>query len=71
MLIPHTPDVLVLPIMAYWDGTPCANTRLHGVVTLGIADEGFWRTASYHIKNARVCLRCHRVRVWRTCGSTM
>ena len=39
-LIPHVPDVLVLPIVTYWDGTPCANTRLHGVVTLGAEDEG-------------------------------
>jgi len=46
MLIPHTPDVLVLPIVTYWDGTSCANTRLHGVVTLGVEAEGLWITAT-------------------------
>jgi len=45
-LIPHAPDVLILPIVTYWDGTPCANTRLHGVVTLGAEDEGLCITAS-------------------------
>ena len=40
MLIPHAPDVLVLPVVTYWDGTPCANTRLHGVVTLGAEEDG-------------------------------
>ena len=38
--------MLVLPIVTYWDGTPCANTRLHGVVTLGAEDEGLCLTAS-------------------------
>ena len=46
MLIPHTPDVLALPIVTYWDGTPCADTCLHGVVTLGIEDEGLCITAA-------------------------
>ena len=46
MLIPHTPDALVLSIVTYWDGTPCANTRLHGVVTLSAEDEGLWLTAT-------------------------
>ena len=46
MLIPHAPHVLILPIVTYWDGTPCANTRLHGVVTLGAEDEGLGITAS-------------------------
>src|SRR5438128_4455734 len=46
MLIPHAPDGLVLPIVTYWDGTPCANTRLHGVVTLDAEDEGLCLTAS-------------------------
>ena len=46
MLIPYTPDVLVLPIVTYWDGTPCVNTRLHGVVTLGAEAEGLCITAS-------------------------
>ena len=54
MLIPHTPDVLVLPIVTYWDGTPCANTRLHGVVTLGAEDEGSVSLLHYRIRNARV-----------------
>lgn len=45
-LIPYAPGVLVLPIVTYWDGTPCANTRLHGVVTLGAEDEGLCITAS-------------------------
>ena len=46
MLIPHAPDVLVLSIVTYWDGIPCANTRLHGVVTLDAEDEGLCFTAS-------------------------
>src|SRR5512145_2335495 len=27
MRMPHTPDVLVLPIVAYWDGTPLCVLR--------------------------------------------
>jgi hypothetical protein len=46
MCIPRTPDVLVLPIVTYWDGTSCANTHLHGVVTLGVEEEGLWITAT-------------------------
>ena len=46
MLIPHAPDVLALSIVTYWDGIPCANTRLHGVVTLDAEDEGLYLTAS-------------------------
>lgn len=46
MLIPHAPHVLVLPITTYWDGTPCNNTRLHGVVTLGTEADGLCLTAS-------------------------
>jgi len=46
MLIPYTPKVLVLPIVTYWDGTPCTNARLHGVVTLGAEGEGLCITAS-------------------------
>ena len=46
MLIPHAPAVLVLPIVTYWDGTPCSNTRLYGMVTLGAEDEGLCITAS-------------------------
>ena len=46
MLIPQAPDALVLPIVTYWDGTPCTNARLHGVVTLGAEDEGLCITAS-------------------------
>src|SRR6266705_1367556 len=46
MLIPHAPDVLVLPIVTYWDGTPCANVRLHGVVTLGAEADGLCITAA-------------------------
>jgi hypothetical protein len=46
MLIPYTPNVLVLPIVTYWDGAPCANARLHGAVTLSAEDEGLCITAS-------------------------
>ena len=46
MLIPHIPDVLTLPIVTYWNGTPCTNTRLHGMVTLGVKDEGLCLTAT-------------------------
>jgi hypothetical protein len=46
MLIPHVPDMLVLPIVTYWDGTPCTNARLHGVVTLGAEEEGLYITAT-------------------------
>ena len=46
MLIPHAPNVLVLPIATYWDGRPCDNTRLHGVVTLGSEADGLCITAS-------------------------
>ena len=49
MLIPYAPDapdVLVLPIVTYWDGTPCTDTRLHGVVTLGAEAEGLCLTAA-------------------------
>src|SRR4029453_4987033 len=46
MLIPYTPDVLVLPIVTYWDGAPCTNTCLHGVVTLGAEAEGLCIAAS-------------------------
>lgn len=40
MLIPHAPRGLVLSIVMSWDGTPCADTRLHGVVTLCAEAEG-------------------------------
>ena len=46
MLIPYAPHGLVLPIMTYWDGTPCDNTRLHGVVTLCTEAGGLCITAS-------------------------
>ena len=46
MLIPYAPNVLVLPITLYWDGTPCDNTCLHGVVTLGTEADGLCITAS-------------------------
>ena len=46
MLIPRAPRVLTLPITAQWDGTPCADVRLHGVVTLSVADAGLRITAS-------------------------
>ena len=46
MLIPYAPNALILPIVTYWDGTPCANARLHGVVTLGAEGEGLCITAS-------------------------
>ena len=46
VLIPYTSKVLVLPIVTYWDGTPCTNVRLHGVVTLGAEAEGLCITAS-------------------------
>jgi hypothetical protein len=46
MQIPHVPNVLILPIVTYWDGTPCTNTRLHAVVTLGAEKEGLCITAT-------------------------
>lgn len=46
MLIPHAPDRLVLPIVTYWDGMPCAEARLHGVVTVCAAAGGLCITAS-------------------------
>lgn len=46
MLIPRLPDVLSLPVRAYWDGTPCAEARLHGLVTLGTETAGLRLTAS-------------------------
>jgi hypothetical protein len=46
VLIPYTSKVLVLPIVTYWDGTPCTNARLHGGVTLGAEGEGLCITAS-------------------------
>ena len=55
MLIPYAPHVLVLPIVTYWDGTPCTEARLHGVVTLCAEAEGLRFTAALpHQESPRV-----------------
>jgi hypothetical protein len=55
MLIPYAPHGLVLPIVTYWDGTPCTEARLHGVVTLCAEAEGLRLTASLpHQESPRV-----------------
>lgn len=41
-----TPTTLSLPIRTYWDGTPCADPRLHGLVTIGREALGVRLTAS-------------------------
>src|SRR5262245_26260658 len=46
LVIPHAPQVLTLPIVTQWDGTPCTDVRLHGLVTLSAADAGLCITAS-------------------------
>jgi hypothetical protein len=46
MMIPCFPQALTLPVVTYWDGTPCADVRLHGVVTLSATAEGLRLTAS-------------------------
>ena len=46
MVIPRAPQILTLRIVTQWDGTPCADARLHGVVTLSAADAGLRLTAS-------------------------
>jgi hypothetical protein len=46
MVIPRSPQVLVLPIVTQWDGTLCTDARLHGLVTLSVADAGLRITAS-------------------------
>lgn len=46
MVIPRFPQVLTLHMVTQWDGTPCADARLHGVVTLSATDAGLCITAS-------------------------
>lgn len=46
MVIPHSPQSLTLPIVTHWDGTPCTDARLHGVVTLSTTDAGLCITAA-------------------------
>ncbi len=46
MDIPWQPTTLRLPIATYWDGTPCADPRLHGEVTLRAESAGLRLTAS-------------------------
>lgn len=46
LIIPQAPQVLTLPIVTFWDGTPCAATHLHGTVTVSSAPEGVWLTGS-------------------------
>ena len=46
MVIPRSPQVLTLPIVTQWDGTPCTDARLHGVVMLCAADAGLRITAA-------------------------
>ena len=64
MLIPYAPHVLALPITTYWDGTPCDQTRLHGVVTLGAEADGLCMTASLpHQASPRIPVAPPRTRV--------
>lgn len=46
MVIPRSPQVLTLPIVTHWDGTPCADARLHGVVMLSATDAGLCISAA-------------------------
>src|SRR5438093_12450597 len=63
MVIPRSPQVLTLPIVTQWDGTSCTDARLHGLVTLSVADAGLRITASLpqqdrpHIPAAPPCSR--------------
>ncbi|MGE3537087.1 MAG: hypothetical protein AB7N91_06560 [Candidatus Tectimicrobiota bacterium] len=46
MHIPSAPQELSLPIVTYWDGTPCLDPRLHGVVSLSTEPAGLRLSAS-------------------------
>jgi hypothetical protein len=46
MVIPPAPQALHLPIVTYWDGVPCVDPRLHGLVTLCTETTGLRLTAS-------------------------
>jgi len=46
MVIPRSPQVLALPIVTQWDGTPCPDARLHGMVLLSTTDAGLCISAS-------------------------
>src|SRR5262249_5353154 len=63
LVIPRSPQILTLSIVTQWDGTPCTDTGLHGLVTLSAADAGLRITASLpqqdmpHIPAAPPCSR--------------
>lgn len=46
LLIPPAPHLLQLPITTSWDGTPCRDRQLHGLVTLWSEAAGVWVSAT-------------------------